>query len=106
MIDRWLAACAASLFVLTASSAIHAEPKRGERVTVTSCPYAGVTAGCLMIRAPDGTVYNISAASPRPRTGIRAIRVRGVVTDKASVCGEGIVLERIRWIRTRQRCPK
>ena len=34
------------------------------------------------------------------------IRVRGTVTDKMSICGEGIVLDRIRWTRTRQLCPK
>ena len=79
--------------------------KRSERVSIMGCPYAGVTATCLMIRSPDGTVYNITAAAPRPRRSERMIRVRGLVTSKASICGEGIVLDRIRWTRTRQRCP-
>jgi hypothetical protein len=82
-----------------------AQPKRGERVSVTACPFPGTTAGCLMIRAPDGTIYNITAVSPKPRMSGRMIRLRGTVTDKISICGQGIVLERIRWTRTRQRCP-
>jgi hypothetical protein len=58
-----------------------------------------------MIKAPNGTVYNISSVSPRPRLTGRMIRVRGTVTNKLSVCGQGIVLDRIRWTRTRQHCP-
>ena len=91
--------------MLMASHAGQAESKRGERVSITSCPYPGITASCLMIKAQDGTVYNISAVAPRPRSSTRMIRIRGTVTDKASICGEGIVLDRIRWTRTRQRCP-
>jgi hypothetical protein len=90
--------------VLAAWSAV-AAPKRGDRVVVTACPFAGVTAKCLMIRGADGTIYNITAASPRPRFGQRMIRLRGTVTDKFSMCGQGIVLDRIRWTRTRLRCP-
>ena len=82
-----------------------AAPKGGERVTITACPFSGVTANCLMVRSADGTIYNITAASPRPRPGVLMIRLRGVVTDKFSMCGQGLVLERIRWTRTRQRCP-
>jgi hypothetical protein len=92
--------CAA---VLASSHAV-AGPKRGERVSVAACPFAGVTANCLMIRAADGAVYNITAATPRPPPGGRMIRLRGTVTDKASFCGQGVVLERIRWTPTRQRC--
>lgn len=90
--------------VLTASSA-GAEFRRQERVSVLGCPYPGVTGSCLMIKAPNGTVYNISSVSPRPRLTGRMIRVRGTVTNKLSVCGQGIVLDRIRWTRTRQHCP-
>jgi hypothetical protein len=101
---RWLAAAIACSAVL-ASWPAAAAPKGGERVTVTACPFPGVTANCLMVRASDGTIYNISAASPRPRPGKLMIRLRGIVTDKFSMCGQGIVLERIRWTRTRLRCP-
>jgi hypothetical protein len=91
--------------MLTAWSA-QAQQKRGDRVSVTGCPFPGVTAGCLMIRSPDGIIYNVTAVSPKPRLSGRMIRLRGTVTDKLSICGQGIVLERIRWTRTRQRCPK
>ncbi len=92
--------CAAWLM----SSPALGAPKRGDRVSATACPFAGVTANCLMIRAADGTVYNITAATPRPRVGERMIRLRGTVSDKVSICGQGIALDRIRWTRTRQRC--
>jgi len=106
-IARMATGTAILVAVLTMSCAAAAQPKRGERVSVTNCPHVGVTANCLMIRAQDGTLYNISGVSPRPRlSSRRMIRVRGTVTDKASICGQGIVLDRIRWIRTRQRCPK
>ena len=92
--------CAA---MLTSVGAL-AEAKRQERVAITGCPYPGVTVNCLMIKATGGATYNISAIAPRPRPGDRMIRVRGSVTDKLSACGEGVVLDRIRWTRTRQRC--
>jgi hypothetical protein len=98
-------AAAALCTALLVSLPAHAETKRQERISVMGCPYAGVTASCLMIKAANGTVYNISSILPRPRQSGRMIRVRGSVTDKASACGEGIVLERIRWTHTRQRCP-
>jgi len=91
---------------LLATTSASAQSKRQERVSIIGCPYPGVTGSCLMIKAANGTVYNISGVSPRPRLSGRMIRVRGTVTDKMSVCGQGIVLDRIRWTRTRQRCPK
>jgi hypothetical protein len=77
----------------------------GQRVTFSGCVFTGTSDMCLMIKSPDGTLYNISALNPRPRSLDRIIRVRGTVTDKVSVCDQGIVLDRIRWSRTRQRCP-
>jgi hypothetical protein len=90
--------------VVTSSSAL-AQSKQPERISVVGCPYPGVTAGCLMLKGPNGAVYNISAISPRPRQSGRMIRLRGTVTDKLSICGQGVVLDRIRWTRTRQHCP-
>ena len=100
-----IAAGAVLCAALLTSFMVRAEPKRHERVAITGCPYPGVTANCLMIKAANGAVYNISAILPRPRQSGRMIRVRGAVTDKMSVCGEGVVLDRIRWTHTRQRCP-
>src|SRR5262245_34865409 len=92
--------------VLAAALALPAQAasRAGQRVTITGCPFAGVTASCLMIKGADGTIYNITAISPRPRRLDRAIRVRGAVSDKVSMCNQGIVLERIRGSRTRQQC--
>jgi hypothetical protein len=95
---------AAVLCIGVTTRAAVAEVKRQERISILGCPYPGVTASCLMIKAANGTVYNISSVSPRPRLSGRMIRVRGSVTNKLSACGQGIVLDRIRWTRTRQRC--
>ena len=94
---------AASIMPLSWSA--QAALKPDQRVTVTGCPYAGVTATCLMIKGSDGTVYNITGVSPKPRVMDRMIRLRGAVTDKVSMCNQGVVLDRIRWTRTRQKCP-
>ena len=83
---------------------VEAAPSVGQRVSVTGCAFAGVTGTCLMIKSSDGTVYNITGVSPRPRMLDRIIRVRGTITDKVSICNQGIVLDRIRWSRTRQQC--
>jgi hypothetical protein len=91
--------------VLLLSSPALAAPAAGQRVTAMSCVYAGTTANCLMIKGGDGTVYDVTALSPRPRLLDRVLRVRGTVSDKVSICNQGIVLERIRWSRTRQKCP-
>jgi hypothetical protein len=94
-----LALCAFS------ASAAPAPPRSGERITLTACPYPGTEATCLMLNGADGTVYNITGASPKPRLIGRMIRLRGAVTDKLSACNQGIILDRIRWTRSRQKCP-
>jgi hypothetical protein len=82
-----------------------AAPKLGDQVTITACPHAGIFAACLMIKDADGTLYNITAANPKPPLDGRMIRLRAKVTDKLSMCGAGFVLEAIRWTPTRQKCP-
>lgn len=104
-VSRFAIGAVALGVALLTSFAGAAESRRAERITVTACPYPGVTSSCLMIKAAGGTVYNISAVSPRPRDSGRMIRLRGSITDKLSACGQGIVLDRIRWTRMRQRCP-
>lgn len=101
---RPLAAVCVGAAVIAASAA-QAAPKAGARISVVACPYAGVTANCLVIKAADGTVYNITGMTPKPRPSGRMIWLRGTVTNKLSMCNEGIVLDRIRWTRTRQKCP-
>ena len=103
------------LFAVTAALALTAllpavpavsEPGAPQRVIITGCPYAGVTSNCLMIKTSEGKVYNITSMTPRPRAMDRMIRLRGTVTDKVSMCNEGVVLDRIRWTRVRQQCTK
>jgi hypothetical protein len=83
---------------------VQAAPNIGQRVTFSGCVFTGTPDTCLMIKSPEGTLYNVNAITPRPRALDRVIRVRGTITDKASACSQGIVLDRIRWSRTRQRC--
>lgn len=96
-----LVAIALGLLAVPAQAA----PNTGQRIAVSGCAFAGTPATCLIVRGQDGTLYNISSVNPRPRALDRVIRVRGTVTDKVSICNQGIVLERVRWSRTRQRCP-
>ena len=106
---RLLAKCARAGSVLGTVALVsfpaQAAPKPGERIAVFACPYRGVVATCLMINGAEGAVFNISAASPQPRLTGRMIWLRGTVTDKASMCSQGVVLDRIRWTRLPQRCP-
>ena len=105
---RLLAKCARAGSVLGTVALVsfpaQAAPKPGERIAVFACPYRGVVATCLMINGAEGAVFNISAASPQPRLTGRMIWLRGTVTDKASMCSQGVVLDRIRWTRLPQRC--
>jgi hypothetical protein len=100
-----LTSMAAGLLAAIMATAAAAAPPAGERISVMACPYAGVTAPCLMIKAADGTVYNITAAVVKPPLNGRMIRLRGTVTDKLSACTQGEVLDRIRWSPVRQKCP-
>ena len=95
---------AAAAVTAVSSVQVAAQPGVQQRVIITGCPYAGVTANCLMIKSSEGRVYNISSMTPRPRAMDRMIRLRGTVTDKLSMCNQGVVLDRIRWTRTRQKC--
>jgi hypothetical protein len=98
-----LVSASAVLLVLTAT-ATQAAPQVGDRVALTACPRAGVTAPCLTINGQDGTVYNITSAAPKPPLNGRMIRLRATVSDKLSVCLQGLVLDRIRWTPVRQKC--
>jgi len=75
----------------------------GDTVSVVACARPGVEARCLVITAPNGTVYNITSASPRPPLDVR-IQLRGTVTDKASFCNQGLVVENIAWTATQEKC--
>jgi hypothetical protein len=94
----------AALLVVLGSAVAQAAPPVGFRVALTACPHAGTTVPCLTINGADGSVYNISAATPKPPLNGRMIRLRATVSDKLSACLQGIVLDRIRWTPVRQKC--
>jgi hypothetical protein len=98
--------CAGALAVAAVliAGAAQAAPQVGERIALTACPHAGITAPCLTVSGPDGTVYNITGATPKPPLDGRMIRLRATVSDKLSACLQGIVLDRIRWTPVRQKC--
>jgi len=54
----------------------------------------------------DGTVYNITGANPKPMPNDVVIILTGTVTQKLSICLQGIVLDDIKWQRTKMRCPQ
>jgi hypothetical protein len=89
---------------LMAAGAAQAAPALGDRIALTACPHAGITASCLTINGADGTVYNITGTTPKPPLNGRMIRLRATVTDKASACLQGLPLDRIRWTPVRQKC--
>jgi len=93
----------AALFACALTSPAAAE---GKKVTITSCPYPGVLATCILIKDKDGAVYNITGANPKPEFNDVAIILTGAVTDKVSICNQGIVLDGIKWDRTKMRCPQ
>jgi hypothetical protein len=101
---RLASAGAALLGVALISAAAQAAPPVGFRIALMACPHAGITAPCLTINGPDGSVYNITGANPKPPLNGRMIRLRATVSDKASACMQGIVLDRIRWTPLRQKC--
>jgi hypothetical protein len=88
---------AAGLFafsVLTAPAA-----SRAEEVTVSGCPEPGVEAGCIVLMAENGTLYNVSAAEPKPEIGVVGTAT-GMVSQAASLCMQGIVLKPATWAPT------
>jgi hypothetical protein len=101
---KLVSASAAVLAGALMSAAAQAAPQVGERVALTACPHAGITAPCLTVNGADGTVYNISAAAPKPPLNGRMIRLRATVSDKLSACLQSAVLDRIRWTPVRQKC--
>ncbi|MGD9510131.1 MAG: hypothetical protein AB7I59_15575 [Geminicoccaceae bacterium] len=89
-----LTACTA--FSLAACAATPPAQAPGT-VAVEGCPEPGVEAGCLMVRTGDGTLYDITAASPPPPVDGRAIRLTGRRSDAMSFCMQGTRLADITW---------
>lgn len=85
---------AAGLVVLAALAAPTAG--RAEEVTASGCVAAGVEAGCMVLQAEDGTLYNVTAAEPKPEPGA-AGTVTGTVSSGVSLCMQGITLSPATW---------
>jgi hypothetical protein len=102
-VDR-IAVGVVGVALITLSSPAPAAPKPGENVSIAACVRPGVEASCLMISGPDGTVFNVTGANPKP-PGDVVIQLRGTVTDKLSACNQGVVLDNISWTATQQKCP-
>ena len=87
-------------------------------VHIVACPYAGVEAGCLIVKDPqDGKIYNITEApaqptqpggtAEKPKPSYLVISLYGTVCkDCVSGCGQGAILKDIKWSYTKQRCKK
>ena len=96
-------ALAASGILLAAAVPVACLAAPGDNVAVRACARAGVEANCMVITGEDGSVYNITAANPKPPFDVK-IQLRGTVTDKLSACNQGLVLENINWTPTQEKC--
>jgi hypothetical protein len=81
-----------------------AMPAFGEEVTVTGCAAAGVEASCIILK-DGGKIYDITAAQPAPFPGTYGT-VKGMLTDKASACQQGQVIDPATWeVQAGKQCP-
>lgn len=93
------------LLVFPSLSAV-AQPAVGTQVSISGCPYKGVETGCIMIDSEDGQTYNISGAEPPIDLSQKlGVSLTGTVSDKVSICIQGIVLDDIEYETTKQVCP-
>lgn len=74
-------------------------------ITVSGCAVPGVESRCIVLKAVDGRVYNISAAKPSPTLGAYG-QIKGVLKSRAvSSCMQGQVIDPAAWTETGQKCP-
>ena len=96
----WRSAVAGCLIAAASVTSLGAE----EKVDLVGCPATGVEMGCLILKGRDNVAYDISAAKPRPRVGYLAVQLTGVEAGKAGICQQGIILEKIQWSYTNEKC--
>jgi hypothetical protein len=88
------------LFGLFAAAA----PALAEEITASGCAKPGVEASCIILKSGD-KIYDITAAQPTPFPGTYGT-VKGTLTDKASTCQQGRVLDPAAWVvETGKPCP-
>ena len=93
-----------SLTLVFGLIAVAAMPALAEEITVSGCAVAGVEANCIIIKDHDKT-YDITAAQPAPFPGTYGT-VKGTLTDKASACQQGVVVDPAIWeVQTGKPCP-
>jgi hypothetical protein len=75
-------------------------------IRVEGCVEAGVEAGCLVLRATDGKVYNVTAAKPAPAIGAYGEIVGAIKDDAMSICMQGSIVSPAAWTAKQGACPK
>lgn len=94
-VERWTAIPVAAVFATALTVAPIAA--LADDVTLSGCPQAGVEAGCIILSAgAGGTVYNITAATPRPDVGIGGTAA-GTISSAVSFCQQGMMLAPATW---------
>lgn len=80
-------------------------PAFAEEITVSGCAAVGAEANCIILKADDGKIYDITAAQPAPAPGTYG-RLKGVLTDRMSVCQEGMIVDPALWeVEPGKQCP-
>ena len=90
------------LIALAATGAAFAD----EPIRVTGCVEQGVEAGCLVLRAAAGKLYNITAAKPAPAPGAYGEVAGTLKSDAMSICMQGAVVDPATWTAKEGSCPK
>jgi len=78
----------------------------GQPIRVEGCVEAGVEAGCLVLRATDGKVYNVTAAKPAPAIGAFGEIAGSIKDDAMSICMQGPIVSPAAWTAKHGACPK
>jgi hypothetical protein len=90
--------------ILLVSLIATAAPALAEEITASGCAKVGVEASCIILKSDD-KIYDITAAQPAPFPGTYGT-VKGTLTDKASTCQQGQVLDPATWaVETGKPCP-
>jgi hypothetical protein len=91
-----------ALLALAAASPAFAD----QPIRVEGCVEAGVESGCLVLRATDGEVYNVTAAKPTPAIGVYGEIVGTIESDAMSFCMQGPIVSPATWTAKQGACPK